>query len=158
MYIYMYICIYINTYVCTRIHTYMYTYKDICIRIYISISLVAQWTKRYHYSSVPEHKTHRNDPASVFLSTHWWSQRPACQHWMFLVVSFFYKPLRNCHPSQQGFKVQCKKLAKKNISILRFYVGFVRDFMFFSRDFMLIFYWIICFFKRFYVEEVSINR
>jgi len=30
----------------------------------------------------------------VFLSTHWWSKHPACQR-------CFYKPLRNCHPSQR---------------------------------------------------------
>jgi len=66
-----------------------------------------------NYSRVPGHRNHRNDPASVFLSTHWWSQHPACQRWLFLVVSCFYKPLRNCHPSQRISKVQCEKLAKK---------------------------------------------
>jgi len=34
-----------------------------------------------------------DDSASVFVSTHWWSQRPACQCWLFLVVSYFYKLL-----------------------------------------------------------------
>ena len=49
------------------------------------------------YNSIPGHRKHINDPASVFLSrsgTHWWSQHPACQR-------CFYKPLRNCHPSQR---------------------------------------------------------
>jgi len=48
----------------------------------------------YPGSSVPGHRlrNHLNDPASVFLSTHWWSQHPACQR-------CFYRPLRNCHPS-----------------------------------------------------------
>jgi len=40
------------------------------------------------------HRNHRNDPASEFLSTHWWSQHPACQR-------CFYQPFRNFHPSQQ---------------------------------------------------------
>jgi len=92
------------------------------------------------YSSIPAHRNHQNDPASVFLSTHWWSQHPASQRWLFLVVSCFFKPLRNCHPSQRVSKVQCKKPAKKNISILRFYVGFFKRFNVFWRDFMLIFY------------------
>jgi len=46
------------------------------------------------YSRVPAHRNHGFDPVSVFLSTHWWSQQPACQR-------FFYKTLRNCHPSQR---------------------------------------------------------
>ena len=33
------------------------------------------------------------DPVRVFLSTHRWSQKTACQH-------CFYKPSRKCHPSQ----------------------------------------------------------
>ena len=40
------------------------------------------------------HRNHWNDPASEFLSTHWWSQHPACQR-------CFYQPLRKCHPSQR---------------------------------------------------------
>jgi len=46
------------------------------------------------YRVILGHKNHRNDPASVFLSTHWWSQHPACQR-------CFYKPLINCHSSQR---------------------------------------------------------
>jgi len=46
------------------------------------------------YSRVPGHKNYDFDPASVFRSTHWWRQHPACQR-------CFYKPLRNCHPSQR---------------------------------------------------------
>ena len=42
----------------------------------------------------PGHRNHVLDPASEFLSTHWWSQQPACQR-------CFYKPLRNCQPSQR---------------------------------------------------------
>jgi len=64
---------------------------------------------------------------------------------LFLVVSCFFKPLRNCHPSQRVSKVQCKKPAKKNISILRFYVDFLSDLM-------LIFKEILYIFKRFYVD------
>jgi len=37
--------------------------------------------------------------------------------------SFLLQPVRNCHPCQQVFKVQCKKPAKKNIFVFRFYVG-----------------------------------
>jgi len=40
--------------------------------------------------------------------------------------------------SQRVSKVQCKKPAKKDISILRFYVGFCKRFYGdFSRDFMI---------------------
>jgi len=46
------------------------------------------------YRVVPGHRNHFFDPASVFSSTHWWSQHPACQR-------CFYKPLRNYHPSQR---------------------------------------------------------
>jgi len=46
------------------------------------------------YSSIPGHRNHLNDPASMFINTHWWSQHPTCQH-------CFYKPSRNCHPSQR---------------------------------------------------------
>ena len=31
------------------------------------------------YRVVPGHNDHLNDPASEFLSTHWWNQNPACQ-------------------------------------------------------------------------------
>jgi len=49
------------------------------------------------------------------------------------------KPLRNCHPSQRVLKVQCKKPAKKNIFMLRFYVGFFKRFYIdFLRDFMFL--------------------
>ena len=68
-------------------------------------------------SKVPRHRNHQNGPASVFLSTHWWSQHLACQPWLFLVVSCFYKPLRNCHPSQRVSKVQRKKVKKKYFCI-----------------------------------------
>ena len=40
----------------------------------------------FYYSSIPAHRNHVFDPARVFLSTHWWSQHPACQR-------YFYKPL-----------------------------------------------------------------
>jgi len=43
---------------------------------------------------IPGQRPHVLDPASVFLSTHWWSQNPACQR-------CFCKPLRKCHPSQR---------------------------------------------------------
>jgi len=84
-----------------------------------------------------------------FLSTHWWSQHRASQRWLFLVVSCFFKPFRNCHPSQLVFKVQCKKPAKKNDSILRFHIWFLnRFYVDFGRDFV-IFWEILCFFQRF---------
>jgi len=90
------------------------------------------------YRVILGHRNHWNDPASVFLSTHGWSQHPACQHWLFLVISCFFKPLRNCHPSQWVSKLQCKKPAKKNNSILRCDVDFFRRFYVdFSRDFMI---------------------
>jgi len=47
-----------------------------------------------HYRRVPGHRNHVFDPASVFLSTHWLSQHPACQR-------CFCKPWGNCHPSQR---------------------------------------------------------
>jgi len=84
------------------------------------------------YSRIPGRRNHRNEPASVFLSTHWWSQHPACQCWLFLVVSCFYKPFRNCHSRQRVSKVQCKKLAKK----IFLYWDFMLDFW---GDVMLIF-------------------
>jgi len=31
------------------------------------------------YRVILGHRTHAFDPARVFLSTHWWSQHPACQ-------------------------------------------------------------------------------
>jgi len=49
-------------------------------------------------TSIQGHRNHLNDPASVFLSTHRWSQHPACQR-------CFYKPLINCHPPSQQVSV-----------------------------------------------------
>ena len=123
--------------------TVMSERRRVCVRLHALMSC-ACWdrvTVTEPYSRVPGHINHRNDPASVFLSTHWWSQHPACQRCLFLVVSCFYKPLRNCHPSHRvsQAKVHCKKPAKK-ISILRFYVAFLKRFYVFFRDFMLIFY------------------
>jgi len=46
------------------------------------------------YRVVPGHRNHLNDPASEFLSTHWWRQNPACQR-------CFYKPLKSCHPASE---------------------------------------------------------
>jgi len=43
---------------------------------------------------VPGHRNHLNDPASEFLSTHWWSQNPVCQRCL-------YKPLKNCHSASE---------------------------------------------------------
>jgi len=37
----------------------------------------------------------------------------------------FHDPLSNCHPSQRVPKAKCKKQAKNNIAVLRFYVGFL---------------------------------
>ena len=49
-------------------------------------------------------------------------------------------------------RVQCKKLAKKDISMLRFYVGFLKGFYGdFSRD-LMIFGEILCFVNRFYID------
>jgi len=56
-----------------------------------------QWRKRILpdswivYSTDSGHRNRFFDPASEFLSTHGWSQNPACQ-------SCFYKPFKNCHP------------------------------------------------------------
>jgi len=81
------------------------------------------------YRVILGHRNHWNDPASVFLSTHGWSQHPACQHWLFLVISCFFKPLRNCHPSQWVSKLQCKKPAKKIIQYWDVMLTFLGDFM-----------------------------
>jgi len=120
----------VHTRVHTRVHSYISMYVFIFQHlIYLdSICRFLMKDPRTLYSVIPGHRNHRNDPASVFPSTHWWSQHPACQRWLFLVVSCFYKPLRNCHPSQRVSKVQCKKPAKNNISTLRFYVGFLKRF------------------------------
>jgi len=49
-------------------------------------------------------------------------------------------------------RVQCKKLAKKDISMLRFYVGVFKGFYGeFSRD-LMIFGDILCFVNRFYID------
>jgi len=98
--------------------------KGICFSPYFRL------TKGFRYSSVPGHRNHRNHLAStgIFLSTQGWNQHPACQRWLFLLVSCIYKPPRNCPPSQRVSKLQCKKSAKKNISMLRFYVGFFERF------------------------------
>jgi len=46
--------------------------------------------------------------------------------------------MKNLPPSQQVSKVQCKKLAKKIISILRFHVGFLKRFnVDFLRDLLI---------------------
>jgi len=42
------------------------------------------------YRVFPAHRNRFFDPASEFLSTHWWSQNPACQR-------CFSEPLKNCH-------------------------------------------------------------
>jgi len=122
------------------------------VKLYWAVVQVTPFFRDAHYSRVPKRRNHRNDPASVFLSTHWWSQHPACQRWLFLVVSCVYKPLRNCHPSQWVSKVLCKKPAKKNISMLRFYNGFLnRFYVDFLRDFVFLSE-ILCWpFTRFYV-------
>ena len=62
------------------------------------------------YSTDPGHRNRFFDPASEFLSTHWWSQNPACQR-------CFYKPLTNCHPAS-GFL----KYSATNRPILFFYI------------------------------------
>jgi len=84
------------------------------------------------YSTDPGHRNHFFDPASEFLSTHWWSQNPACQR-------CFYKPLKNCHPAS-GFLKYSARNRPKNIfpywdfildflTLKRFHVDFLRDFI-----------------------------
>jgi len=124
MHIYIYICIYIYTYIYTYIYIVIYTYMHICIYIFTYIYV-------YVYSRVPGHRNHRNDTANVFLITHWWSQHPACHRWLFLVVSCFFKPLGNCHPSPRVSKVQCKKPAKKIFVYWDLILNFLGDFTFF---------------------------
>ena len=77
------LCVYIYT-ICIYIHKCMYV--CICICIHVNVC--------HHYSRVPGHRNHRNDPASEFLSTHWWRQYAACQR-------CFYQTLRICHLSQR---------------------------------------------------------
>jgi len=77
------------TYVYTStICIYMYICMYVCMCICIHVNVC------HHYSRVPGQRNHWNDPASEFLSAHWWSQHPACQR-------CFYQPLKNCHPSQR---------------------------------------------------------
>jgi len=73
-----YLCIYIGIHICMYVYT-----------MYICVCNCG-------YSSIPAHRNHTFDPATVFLSTHWWSQHPACQR-------CFYKPLKNYYPSQRVF-------------------------------------------------------
>jgi len=40
---------------------------------------------------IPGHRNYDFDPASVFLSTRWWSQHPASQRWLFLVPLNHYE-------------------------------------------------------------------
>jgi len=54
------------------------------------------------YSTDPGHRNHFLDPASEFLSTHWWSQNLVCQR-------CFYKPLKNCHPTSRYLKYRPQK-------------------------------------------------
>ena len=121
-----------TSYLYTHLHTHIHSH-------YLSTHLHTHIRGEYLYSRVPGHRNHRNDPASVFLSTYWWSQHPACQRWLFLVVSCFCKPLRNCHPRQRVSK-------KKNL-----FWNFTLDFMLIFKRF-LSFYEILCwFFTRLYV-------
>ena len=71
----------------THTHTHTHTHTNAHAACVYSANF-------YKYRVVPGHRNRRNDPASEFLSIHWWSQHPACQR-------CFYQPLRNCHPSQQ---------------------------------------------------------
>ena len=140
MHAYSHTCI-LHTHVQKRVHTRVHTRVHSYIRMYVfifqhliyldSICRFLIKDPRTLYSVIPGHRNHRNDPASVFLSTHWWSQHPACQCWLFLVDFCFFKPLRKCHPSQRGFKVQCKKQAKK----IFLYWDFLM--LYFLRDFLL---------------------
>jgi len=58
------------------------------------VYIIFQYIQICQYRVVPGHRNHLNDPASEFLSTHWWSQNPACQR-------CFYKQLKNCHPASE---------------------------------------------------------
>jgi len=86
----------IYTHMCT-----LYTYTIICMPRFgpsrffePSRYLISTPGLTTEYRVILGHINHVFDPARVFLSTHWWSQHPACQR-------CFYIPLRNCHPSQQ---------------------------------------------------------
>jgi len=76
--------------------------EGVCVHFRCFFHKISDSQKWGVYSRVQAHRNHGFDPASVFLSTHWWSQHPACQ-------CCFYKPLRNCHPSQRVSKI-IKKL------------------------------------------------
>jgi len=115
----------------------MYVRTNFCSNLFICRSTHARSTVAhiqqfiwYHkpHSTDPGHWNRSFDPASEFLSTHWWSQNPACQ-------CCFYKPLKNCHPASRFLKYSAR-----NRPIFFLYWDFMLDFK-------EILFW---FFKRFY--------
>ena len=68
--------------------------KDLFLRLSAQALTCCEWRAAAPGLRLPRARNHGFDPASVFLSTHWWSQHPACQR-------CFYKPWRNCPASQR---------------------------------------------------------
>jgi len=102
------------------------------------------------YSTDPGHRNRFFDPASKFLSTHWWSQNLACQR-------CFYKPFKNCHPASGFLKYRARNRPKKYFYIeiscwifKQIWCWFFIRFYDFLRDFMFV-YVILRWFSRFYV-------
>jgi len=83
--------IYIFTHTHSHIHTFTHTHTPTVLDVFLRN--LNYRNQVWNYKRVLVHKSHVCDPACMFLSTHWWSQHPACQ-------SCFYKPLRNCNPSE----------------------------------------------------------
>ena len=88
------ICIWYDLFVCDLTHFHVAWLIPFTDMWYMTNSYVAWFIHTVLCMVIPGHRNHRHDPASVFRSTHWWSQHPACQR-------CFYKPSRNCHPSQR---------------------------------------------------------
>ena len=98
--------------------------------VYSSHLCIYFWADTVIYRVIPGHRNHVFDPASVFLSTHWWSQHPACQR-------CFYKPFRNCSPASE-FRARGKRrgfspgAAARHSQYARVYTEFVQKPTFFG--------------------------
>ncbi len=82
---------------------------------------------RTHTGSIREIETTVFDPASVFLSTHWWSQHPASQFLAKEACSFYKRDLFrrfSAHPASVFLKHSGRNWAKSRLQFLSasFYV------------------------------------
>jgi len=84
------------------------------------------------YSTDPGNRNRFFDPASEFLSTHWWSQNPACQR-------CFYKPFKNCHTPSGFLKYSARNRPKKIFLCWDFMLDFWRDFMLIFKEILWFF-------------------